>query len=149
MKSILLEVPESLIVEDPLWSVEHEGVLYELGIMGAEWHEEGGVSIGTVVYNGRKMIQATIELDSSDPVLLLQGLFLIYELDWKVLACQEFDGSEVYSPVQPEVYNYLPKRYSWDEFGVQVELTPEPNWIPCRDGAQGLWKDAFPEEPEP
>jgi len=78
MLSVLITVPQDTIVEDPLWSQEHEGVLYELGSCGAEWHSEGGVSIGTIVYQGRKMIQATIELPSSDPVTLLRGLFLIY-----------------------------------------------------------------------
>jgi len=138
MLSVLITVPQDTIVEDPLWSQEHEGVLYELGSLGAEWHSEGGVSIGTIPFGGRKMIQATIELTSSDPVLLLQGLFLVYGLDWQVLTCQEFDSSVVYLPVQPEVYSYLPKRQVLDEAGVLVDLTPEPWWIPVRTG-QGAW----------
>lgn len=133
MLSILITVPEDTIVEDPLWSQEHEGVLYELGSIGAEWHSEDGISIGTIVYQGRKMIQATIELPSSAPVTLLQGLFLIYGLDWEVLACQEWDGNTVYLPVQMEVYNYLPKRTVIEE-GQLIDLTPDPSWVPIRTG---------------
>ena len=144
MKCILLEVPADLLVEDPIWSQEHGGVMYELGNAGAEWHSENGISVGTVAYNGRKMIQATIELDSSDPVLLLQGLFLIYSLDWIVLALQEWDGSTVYLPVQPEAYNYLPTSYGWDEDNNPVVLPPEPGFIPVRAG-QADWMDTVPE----
>ena len=143
MLSILITVPEDTIVEDPLWSQEHEGVLYELGSMGAEWHSEDGISIGTIVYQGRKMIQATIELPSSDPVTLLQGLFLIYGIDREVLACQEWDGNTVYLPVQPEVYNYLPKLQVMED-GQLIDIPPVPGDIPIRTG-QGSWQDAFPE----
>jgi len=138
MLSLLITVPQDTIVEDPLWSQEHEGVLYELGSLGAEWHSEDGISIGTIPYNGRKMIQATIELPSSDPVTLLRGMFLIYGIPWGVLACQEFDGSVVYLPVQPGVYNYLPQRFIPDEAGQPVSMPPEPGWIPVRTG-QGAW----------
>lgn len=138
MLSVLITVPQDTIVEDPLWSQEHEGVLYELGSCDAEWHSEDGISIGTVPYNGRKMIQATIELPSSDPVLLLQGLFLIYDIPWVVLACQEWDGSVIYLSVQPEAFNYLPPRFTTDEFGQSITMTPEVNWIPVRTG-QGAW----------
>ena len=143
MLSLLITVPQDTIVEDPLWSQEHEGVLYELGGLGAEWHSEDGISIGTIPFEGRKMIQATIDLPSSDPVTLLQGLFLIYGILWEVLACQEFEGETVYLPVQPEVYSYLPKRQILDEVGQLIDLTPEPGWVPIRTG-QGSWKDAFP-----
>jgi len=59
-----------------------------------------------------------------------------------VLACQKFDGSVVYLPVQPEVYNYLPKRMVIEE-GQSIDLITEPGWIPVRTG-QGAWRDAFP-----
>jgi len=138
MKCVLISVSELTLITDPLFQAENEAVVYELGLLNAEWHSESGVTPGTIAASGRKLIPATIELESSDPVTLLRALFLIYNLDWQLLACQEYDGSVVYLPAQPEVYQFLPARYLQIGEGQMEQLTPDSSWIPRRDG-QAPW----------
>jgi len=146
MKCVLLSVPESTVIEDPLFQTEHESVVYELGLLNAEWHSDPtGLPYGTMAAGGRKLIPSTIELESSDPVTLLQALFLIFGLDWQVLGCQEYvtttdeegNVSSVYLPVQPEAYAFIPPQYEQGEAGM-VQKAYDPSMIPKRDG-QSPW----------
>ena len=138
MKCVLLSVPESTVIEDPLFQTEHESVVYELGLLNAEWHsDKTGLPYGTIAAGGRKLIPSTINLESSDPVTLLNALFLIYGLDWQVLGMQEYDGSVVYLPVQSGAYAFIPPQYEQDDDGWPVELPPVPSMIPKRDGQSG------------
>ena len=150
MNAIFL-VPGDLDVTSPAWIAENTEVIYELHRLGAEWpaHIMPGTCINPVT--GEKLIHATFELDSPDPLASVEGLILTYNLPWEVLGMQSFycttpavyDESDplnpvlvapasatVYKPLDPTILDYIQDRYIRDEDGVIAKtLTKDISWL--------------------
>lgn len=139
--NIIVEVPEATEI-NAAWIAANPGAAYELYRLDSEWVSH--IQPDTVVVGSKKLILATLNLSSDDPLTLIESLFLVYELPWSVVCMQSLyadepifdgDGNEIgrqaisYKPCDTaKLYQYQAARYTYDQDGnVTGELPHELN----------------------
>lgn len=147
---MIVEVPASLDIEDEQWQADNQTICYEISRLGTQW--PGLLLSSTKILSDKKIMLCSLTIPGDNKLLLVQGLLLVYGLDWKILGLQEFGASKVeedrsivpyiFLSIQPDVLLYQDDRFSTiqDELGnsTSVLLTPEVSWVPIFSG-QSPW----------
>lgn len=149
---IILKVPEDLDITDPSFDQE---VAWEIQQLNGEW--PSFICPLTHAVTGYKLIHASIYVpvaEGGDPLTLIQGLILLYQLDWEILGMSSFHAvdpiiddtdpqnpiitgyqTKMYVPLSISILDYLDDRHIRDVDGNIIGAQPkELNWMPIWQG---------------
>ena len=101
----IVKTPSNLAVLDVDGAGDYiigNAIVGELAAMWAEWPEHpcsdgGTIMPGTRVVVGEKLNHVILNIDSEDPLTLLEGVIAGHGLDWEVLALEYFYISDKYT----------------------------------------------------
>lgn len=150
--SAVIEVPESTML-DTSWCTANPGPCYETFRLDLE--RTVPIAPDTKAVAGKKLSLVTLDIDGTDPLALVEGLFIIYNMPWSVVCMQSFhadepilvDGIEAgrqaisYKPCDTaKLYPYQQTRHTYDADGNITGDLPKQLDFTAQWAGQAPWR---------